>query len=194
MEFEQLEGDIHNIFLQEWLEQQRIMADRNAALRQMQGALRSAPFYDGTGLWSTFAFEWRNWSPLAWIGGVNDHITHAEKKRILVTRIRGQAVARLKAYGEGSAAWAGAATLEDYLDVVKGIYQPPAESDLARSEFNSRKQGESETILDYLTSKMGLFDSAYPEAERSFTVLMDRIIDGIWNSEIKFSTQRIELL
>ena len=99
-------------------------------------------------------------------------------------------MARLKAYGEGSAAWNGAATLEDYLEVVKGIYQPPAESDLARAEFNSRKQGESETILDYLTSKMGLFDAAYPEAERSFTLLMDRIINGIWNSEIKFSTQR----
>ena len=75
MEFEQLEADIYNIFLQEWLEQQRIMADRAAAVRQMQGALRSAPFYDGTGLWITFAFKWGNWCPLAWIGGINDHIT-----------------------------------------------------------------------------------------------------------------------
>ena len=166
------------------------MAERDRAIRQMQGALRSAPYYDGTGLWSTFSFEWKNWCPLAWTGGNEDLITAVEKKRILVTRIRGQAVARLKAYGEGSQAWDDAATLAQYLDVVKSIYQPAAESDLARAEFNSRKQGENETILDYLTSKMGLFDSAYPEAERSFTLLMDQIIAGIWNSEIKFSTQR----
>ena len=69
-------------------------------------------------------------------------------------------MARLKAYGEGSTAWNDAVTLDQYLDVVKGIYQPPAESDLARAEFNSRKHGQTETILDYLTSKMGLFDSA----------------------------------
>ena len=62
-------------------EQQRIMADRASAVRQMQEAHRSAPFYDGTGLWSTFAFEWRNWCPLAWIGGNGDHITPAEKSR-----------------------------------------------------------------------------------------------------------------
>ena len=166
------------------------MAERERAIRQMQGALRSAPYYDGTGLWSTFSFEWKNWCPLAWTGGNADLITAVEKKRILVTRIRGQAVARLKAYGEGSQAWTDANTLDLYLDVVKSIYQPAAESDLARAEFNSRKQGENETILDYLTSKMGLFDSAYPEAERSFTLLMDQIIAGIWNSEIKFSTQR----
>ena len=50
-------------------------------------------------------------------GGNADLITAVEKKRILVTRIRGQAVARLKAYGEGSQAWNDAGTLDQYLDV-----------------------------------------------------------------------------
>ena len=101
------------------------MADRASAVRQMQGALRSAPYYDGTGLWSTFAFEWRNWCPLAWIGGNADHITPVEKKRILVTRIRGQAVARLKAYGEGSTAWTDAPTLEQSSRVSIRLFPIP---------------------------------------------------------------------
>ena len=96
------------------------MAERDRAIRQMQGALRSAPYYDGTGLWSTFSFEWKNWCPLAWTGGNADLITDVEKKRILVTRIRGQAVARFKAYEDGSTAWTDAPTLEKYLE---GIYQ-----------------------------------------------------------------------
>ena len=90
----------------------------------------------------------------------------------------------------GGGGWTPEATDAAYMAWIRGVYQPASESDLARTEFKQRKQGIKETILDYVTSKIALFEAAFNVDERSFTTLLDSVIDGVFNSVIKRRIQR----
>ena len=195
--------DFYDVFLHEVNHQQYVAAQQQelvnynnrmaeAARKQMYGALRNCPTYNGEAggiTFRTFELLWKNWKPLGWDEG-EDHIDHATRKRILVSRIEGKAIARLTTYLEGSTAWTDAATEPAYLEVIRGVFQPVSESDLSRTEFKMRKQGVSETALDYVTHKIALWECAYKADERSFNNLCDAIIEGLVNNTIKRQIQR----
>ena len=187
--------DFYDIFLQEVdvvvNYNNRIMA-AEAARKRMYGALRNCPTYNGEAggiTFRTFELLWKNWKPLAWEEG-QDHVDQATRKRILVSRIEGKAIARLTTYMEGSAAWRAAVTEPAYMDVIRGVFQPASESDLSRTEFKMRKQGVNETALDFVTHKIALWESAYDAGERPFNNLCDAIIEGLVNNTIKRLLQR----
>ena len=184
--------DFYDIFLQEVdvvVNYNNRMA-AEAARKRMYGALRNCPTYSGeTITFRTFELLWKNWKPLAWEEG-EDHIDQATRKRILVSRIEGKAIARLTTYMEGSAAWRAADTEPAYMDVIRGVFQPVSESDLSRTEFKMRKQGVNETALDFVTHKIALWECAYKADERPFNNLCDAIIEGLVNNTIKRIIQR----
>ena len=82
-------------------------------------------------------------------------------------------------YAENTATWTRCGTLNEYVDPLRGIFLPPEESELARTEFKVRKQGREEDISTHLSAKIALWQLAYPE--RSFSTLLDETILGIAN-------------
>ena len=88
-------------------------------------------------------------------------------------------------YSEGTDTWRTCLTMNQYLDAFRAIFLPPEESELARTEFKIRKQGRTEDISSYLSSKIALWQLAYGQNERSFNNLLDETIAGIANRIVK---------
>ena len=144
-------------------------------------ALGSAPKYHGTTSWRTFECCYDVWFRVNRI-----HLQSPEfQKRSLIACMRGRAVEITRPYGESSPTWTASATLTAYLNAFRRVFLPPEESELARSEFKGRKQAKKEDISSYLSSKISLWQTAYPEAERSLAGLVDEVIAGVANRVVK---------
>ena len=144
-------------------------------------ALGNAPKFTAKESWRTFESQFETWWRVNRIDDQNGQF----QKRALLSCMRGQAVEMVRPYAEGSQTWADSPDLTLYLEAFRRIFLPPEESEMARSEFKCRKQGRREDISTYLSSKIALWQLAYPEAERSFAGLMDETIGGIANRVIK---------
>ena len=105
-------------------------------------------------------------------------------------KIKKPAYQRLPAVVDGSAEWANANTFEDYLAVVQGVFAPPAESSLARTEFNQRKQGRDEDMLLFFSTKVALWESAFGDGERHFPTLSDSILEGVYSKVVRREVRR----
>ena len=144
-------------------------------------SLSSAPKFYGRGSWRTFESSYETWYRVNHIDRQNQEF----QKRSLLACMRGQAVEMTRPYNEGSQTWTNCVAFAAYLDAFRRIFLPPEESELARTEFKVRKQGRKEGISSYLSAKIALWQLAYPEAERSFSTLMDEIIAGTANRVVK---------
>ena len=76
-------------------------------------------------------------------------------------------------------------TWRDYAVAIEGIFAPPAESQLAKQEFKAYNQTPTEDISSYLSTKRALFEVAYPHNNGNFDSLLDEVIKGICNREVK---------
>ena len=152
-------------------------------------ALASAPKFDAKGSWRTFEATYETW----WRVNRIDLQNAEFQKRALLSSMRGQAVEMTRPYSEGTDTWNNAATLDQYIQAFRRIFLPPEESELARSEFKVRKQGRKEDISTYLSSKIALWQLAYPAAERSFASLLDETIAGIANRVVKRNLRYVQI-
>ena len=146
-------------------------------------ALQGVPKFRGTESWRTFESSFLTWYRINKI----EQLPPDFQKRSLLTCMRGQAVEMTRPYAENTATWTRCGTLNEYVDAMRGIFLPPEESELARTEFKIRKQGRREDISTYLSAKIALWQLAYPEPERSFSTLLDETIAGIANKIVKRS-------
>ena len=144
-------------------------------------SLGQAPTFGAKDSWRNFENRFETW----WRVNRIDHQDGEFQKRALLSCMRGNAVEMTRPYAEGSQTWVDSPDLTLYLEAFRRIFLPPEESELARSEFKCRKQGRREDISSYLSSKIALWQLAYPEAERSFASLMDETKAGIANRVIK---------
>ena len=144
-------------------------------------ALAGAPKFDGKSSWRTFETQYETWYRINNIGEQNQEF----QKRTLLSCMRNQAVEMTRPYNEGSPTWLGCEDLATYIQAFRGIFLPPEESELARTEFKIRKQGRKEDISTYLSAKISLWQLAFPEAGRSFNTLMDETIAGVSNRVVK---------
>ena len=152
-------------------------------------ALGSAPKYHGTTSWRTFECCYEVWYRVNRIHLQTDEF----QKRSLIACMRGRAVEITRPYGENSPTWTASADLTVYLNAFRRVFLPPEESELARSEFKGRKQGRKEDISSYLSSKISLWQTAYPEAERSLAGLVDEVIGGVSNRVVKCRLRYAEI-
>ena len=53
------------------------------------------------------------------------------------------------------------------------------EKGLLRAEFKSRNQMKQESVFDYLSAKLALFDEAYVSDRSPFITLKDYVITGL---------------
>ena len=79
------------------------------------------------------------------------------------------------------------------MKIIEGVFQPQAESQLARMDFEARRQGIHEPISDYINDKIALFHSAEPTAgQHNFPYLRSHILKGIYCNWVKAEVIRID--
>ena len=87
-----------------------------------------------------------------------------KQKLVLCSLLLGATARAMYIHGPSTASFRDSATLKDYMKIIEGIFQPQAESQLARMDFEACKQGINEPISDYINDKIALFHSAEPTA------------------------------
>ena len=85
-----------------------------------------------------------------------DTAPHDFQNMSILVSLTGQAKERSRPYGYLSNTWNQANDWTEYLQALTTIFEPPVESELARSEFKARKQLPREDIGSYLSSKFSL--------------------------------------
>ena len=83
---------------------------------------------------------------------------------------------RARPWRPGTQLYTAAATYDEWLVALRGIFEPAAKSEMSRVEFRLKTQGKSEDISSYLNIKYALYENAYAEGERSFSVLLTSCI------------------
>merc|ERR1711895_394803 len=68
---------------------------------------------------------------------------------------------------------------------VAQIFQPEAESAMARVEFAQRKQSAKENIAVYAEQKIALFHLAYPMGQANYPTLLTEFVKGVYNTVVR---------
>ena len=105
-------------------------------------------------------------------------------KNALLLALEGEALRRVMPYRHETDACNNNIAWRAYLEVLRGVFMPPAESDLSKCEFKSRIQGRTEPITTYLNSKIALADLTFGQ-QLIFDTLIDEVIAGVYNPVIK---------
>ena len=128
--------------------------------------------------WRNFETEWRIWFELHEIGQI---VGIPKQKLALSMAMKGRAMRACEQHGPGKPSFEGAATLEAYITLIRECFNPPAESQTARTDFETRKQTRMEPAVAYLTDKRSLYYHALPnEAARSFNYFKNEVLKGIY--------------
>jgi len=144
------------------------------------GAIRSMPKFTNGGNepWRNFETEWRIWYELHDLGQI---VGIPKQKLALSMAMKGRAMRACEQHGPGKPSFEGAATLEAYITLIRECFNPPAESQTARTDFERRKQTRMEPAVAYLTDKRSLYYHVLPnEAARSFNYFKNEVLKGIY--------------
>jgi hypothetical protein len=108
-------------------------------------------------------------------------IANVEMQKMAVcSSLRGHAHRAVQLHGRGQPTFNNAATIRDYLDVLQTVFQPEAETQLARQDFLAREQGIVEPVSEYLADKFALYFASMPvEANRSYRDLKEQCLKGL---------------
>ena len=149
-------------------------------------AMAKVPVYDGS-------YAYRNYEPsFFYYSQLNffETLPLRQRKIVLLSAMRSDAQTKTRNLKPGAAAFDDAETFEDFAQIVYQVFAPPAESELARSEFAARSQGRREDISSYLSEKFALYDSGFKAEEQNFYVLLQETIKGIFSPVIKRMVRR----
>ena len=95
--------------------------------------------------------------------------------------MKGRAMRACEQHGPGKPSFEAAVTLEAYITPIWECFNPPAESQTARTDFERRKHGRMEPAMAYLTDKRSHYYHALPnEAARSFNYFKNKVLKGIY--------------
>ena len=76
-------------------------------------------------------------------------------------------------------------TFQEYYTLLGNVFEPPAESEQMKLEFEARKQLQGEHPQIYYTDKRNLFERAYPVAQRDYEMFFGAVISGLINVIMK---------
>ena len=74
---------------------------------------------------------------------------------------------------------------KDYAKALGELFEPPAESEQMKLEFENRYQQQGEHPNLYYRDKKNLFDRAYPAAMRDYDYFYNKVIGGLVNQLMK---------
>ncbi len=135
--------------------------------------------------WETFKAQWRTYAGLRY-GGQPTAEDIAEMKASLFCSIGGVASQLLTGLGPTTAAFDGAATLDDYLAELTAVFRPATEVSLAKQKFRARKQHQQESVQVYHSIKKRLYECAYPVdfLAGRHDQFIESFIDGLANDSV----------
>ena len=120
--------------------------------------------------------------------GLN-HFALDEQKRALLGCLEGKAARAHILLAANTPAYQNAGDIEAFLTELRNIFQPPAESELSRIEFENLRQSAREPITVYHAAKMAAYSQAVPNpGPNHFSYLKQQMIKGIYNSYVKQKT------
>ena len=159
-----------------------VPAPRGNAFQQQRGqkVMNHCPKYARKRPWRQYVCEFHSWVECFSLYLVGDDFI----KDAMVWSMRGQAMDMIHPHRSGSATYMNNVTWRAFARAIEHIFAPRAESQLAKQEFKTYKQGQTEDISSYLATKRALFDVAYTR-NGPFDTLLDEVISGIINNEVK---------
>jgi hypothetical protein len=133
-------------------------------------------------MWTSFETLFR----LRFANSGLNHFPLAAGKSALLGCLEGKAARAHVLCGAGTAAYNDSPTMDAFIDQLKSLFQPAAESQLARLEFESLKQAVREPISNYHSHKMVLYAQAVPNAaNHNFSYLRTHMLKGIYSNYVK---------
>ena len=81
--------------------------------------------------------------------------------------------------------------LDEYIEKLRLLFEPPSESETARHEFLARRQHREENPMLYLSDKITLFERAFAVPRRDFNLLSDSTTDGLYNENLRKEMRKI---
>jgi hypothetical protein len=155
-------------------------------LRDGRRALAGLPRYDRKKPWRTFVNEFISWLEMNDIYACGDDFI----KKALVGAMIGQAQDMMVLHRSGTPTFNNSATWRRYAQAIERIFAPPSESQLAKQEFKNYKQRATEDVSSYLSNKRALHNVAYQDGAGNFDNLLDEVINGLCNKEVKLQLRR----
>ena len=138
---------------------------------------------------SQFRQRWVIWRDLLQIVQFTDD---NQQKLCLASALDDGASRALQLHGPGTPSYIACATANAYLDLLQGVFQPAAESNMARQDFASCIQDPRQPITEYLATKFALYILAEPEpANRNFAYLRTEVLKGICSKHVKAEVIRM---
>ena len=133
--------------------------------------------------WREFEKAWRIWfetNEIANFAGI------PKQKMALLNAMRGRAMRAVDHHGTDKESFRTAATLDAFIKLIRECFNPPSESQTARTDFERRKQGRQEPAVVYLAEKKALYYHAFPTAAaRSFDYFKAEVLKGIYANYVK---------
>ena len=155
--------------------------------RHFYGALKSLPIFRanraGNATWADHRQSLENWITLYAI----DRVADIDLIKTAICHSLQDAAARaIRIYGPGTAGFVEANTTADFLNRLQSVFQPEAETSMARMDFEARVQGIREPITEYISMKIALYHASEPVAgNRNYVYLRGHVIKGIYSQFVK---------
>ena len=113
------------------------------------------------------------------------------KKMAATSAFQDRATRVLTNFGPGTQNFNNAATVQDYLDLCQGLFQPPAESKMAQLAFEGRQQKENEPVTAFISDKRSLYHIMVPRVDRRDSrYFLEHLTRGLASNYVK--TKMIE--
>ena len=160
-------------------------AEEREKFKMYQNAIRSMPTFSNKPdeTWREFEKAWLVWyerDEIENLAGI------PKQKMALLSAMRGRAMRAVDQHGSKTASFGAAATLTAYLKLIRECFNPPSESQTARTDFERLKQDRQVPAVVYLAEKRSLYYHAFPEtAQRSFQYFKSEVLKGLYASYVK---------
>ena len=133
--------------------------------------------------WRNFEKAWMVWFETNEIRNV---VGVPKQKMALLNAMRDRAMRAVDQHGQDQPSFAAAANIGEFMRLIRECFNPPSESQTARTDFERKKQLRTEPAVVYLAEKKALYYHALPDAaQRSFAYFKAEVLKGIYASYVK---------
>jgi hypothetical protein len=181
MEVAELQNEILRLRAQ--LEADPVAVNREIQAEQLyQRSLDKVPIFTGEQGKGNFRQHLANFS----VWRLTRNVVDDERAKLaLVYSLRDSAGERIRPYRPGTVPYIGAATYEEFENLVRETFLPSGERALSRAEFAAYKQDAAEDCGSYISVKTSLYYMAFTTEERSFITFRNAVIKGLCSNVIK---------
>ena len=147
--------------------------------------LRSLPKFSAKSneRWRNHELQYKIWVET---NSVEQIATPRMMKMSILSSLTGSATRAIELHGPGKTSFENVDSPAEYLEIIRSVFLPKAESNLSRMDFEQYRQGADEPISEYGTTKLALYHSAEPNEEaRSFAYLRSEMLRGIYSGYVK---------